>query len=519
MVSCYKRQSLCLLKRHHHRSLLTRHLSTAETPLTSKIAIVGTGPSAFYTAHSLLRSQPNLQLTFFEKLPTPFGLSRYGVAPDHSEVKSCESILVELSQNRNVQIYTNVEIGKDISVKELKQNFHSIVFAYGTSEEVRLRVEGEEQGHSKGVILTSREFVDWYNGNPLWDSNKAVDLSTVKDVTIIGNGNVAMDIARLLLCPVEQLAGTDIMDRAVGGLRTSAVERVNIVARRGILQSAFATKELRELIQLEQHGVKFESVEGQDLGSIAGIVKKADRVIKRKVETIVNALRPLSERKLKYQVSEKFDKFWNLQYLKSPTAFQFNEKNQIQVEFTTNAIQLDSPMKVVPTETKQYHTTDLVITSLGYKSQPLPDFPVNNISFNDKTGTITTNGKYQILNSETNEPLEGLYATGWLTKESKGAILNQVGSGMALAEIIVSDLQKGQMLRRSDEHNSESLDLNKLTTWKDWVKLDTFEKQLGQDMGKLRVKLQDLQTMKQVQDADSELELDQLKKNITQRSN
>lgn len=426
-----------------------------------------------------------------EKLPTPFGLSRYGVAPDHSEVKTCEEVLESLAQEGNVKVYTGVEVGKDVNIQELRECFDSIVFAYGTDQEVRLGVPGEDEGHSRNLVLTSREFVDWYNGNPLWNPHKGLDLSQIEDVTIIGNGNVAMDIARLLLTPVSQLHSTDIMNRAVAGLKRSNVKRVNIVGRRGLLESAFATKEVRELIQLEQHGVKFEGIQGQDLGLIKGVVAKADRVLKRKMETLFNALKPLSERKLKYKVSETFNKFWNLQYLRSLTHFDFNDQNKIQIELTHNELQLQtpaSPAKTHATSTKSHHITDLVITSLGYKSTPLPDFPEEDISFSN--GHIHTKN-YKVLNSKTHQPITGLYATGWITRESKGAILNQVSSGMSLAQIIIDDLRKGTSLGPS----KREFEAEGWKSWKDWEKLDLKEKERGKLAGKERWKFESLKEM------------------------
>lgn len=270
-----------------------RFLSYTTRLLTKpfKVAIVGTGPGGFYTAHHLLnKSSPDVKLNidFFEKLPTPYGLSRYGVAPDHPEVKNCEDHMINImkdfgnSESRHkVRFLGNVEVGKDIALKELEGNYNSIVLAYGcTSADNKLSIPGADL---PGVV-PARQFVNWYNGHPdYYGENKYIPppLDKVDTVSIIGNGNVALDVARILLAdPREHWAKTDISVDAQQLLEKSTVKHVRIVARRGILESAFSNKEIRELLELP---VKFVPLP-KDLLDFD--TKKLGRVDKRRVSLL-----------------------------------------------------------------------------------------------------------------------------------------------------------------------------------------------------------------------------------------
>lgn len=243
-----------------------------QTVPSYKIAIVGTGPAGFYTAHHLLHKaapleQFKLKIDFFERLPAPYGLSRYGVAPDHPEVKNCENYLNNImedypaekdsnreSNNHEVRFFGNINIGKDITLTDLESNYHSIILSYGcTSDDNQLDIPGSQL---PGVI-SAREFVHWYNGHPDYHSVGAQftppQLDKIEDVTIIGNGNVALDVARILLAePEKHWSSTDISKEALESLFRSNVKNVNIVARRGILESAFSNKEIRELLELSK---------------------------------------------------------------------------------------------------------------------------------------------------------------------------------------------------------------------------------------------------------------------------
>lgn len=457
---------------------------------TLKVAIVGSGPSGFYTAHDLLK-KPNVQVTMFEKLPTPFGLSRYGVAPDHPEVKNCEETFTEAAENDLFEFVGNVEVGKDVSIEHLQKSFNGVVFAYGCDQGNKLGIKGED---SAGVI-NAHEFVAWYNGNPnIWNTG-APPLDRVENVVIIGNGNVAMDIARILLMPVEDLEHTDIASHAVSLLKKSTVKNIRIVARRGFVESAFTTKEIRELLQLEQYGVKFDGIDQQIVETLLPLQKKLERVQKRKLTTVLEYMKPASERKgkLKYVVPSDVRKSWSLDYLLSPIEIKSNDKDTSlvsEIVFQKNRLHQDSPEGPVQVQhiPNNYETikTDLVITSLGFKGSSLNGFEELGIQFDRRRGVIV-NDSSRVLDN-TNEVIPGLYASGWIKNAKKGPILNALVDSNAVTEAIMKDYESGAI--RRDAPGLKGLELPKdHTNWRDWQTLDSFELAFGQSHDKHRWKV------------------------------
>ena len=213
--------------------------------LYGNVAIVGTGPSGFYCAKELLKCNPELQIDMYELLHVPYGLLRYGVAPDHPEVKNASITCEQVAEDPRVRWVGNVEVSKDVSVQALQEHYNAIVFGYGASLDKTLGVKGEDL---KGM-WGAREFVEWYNGMP-GVQDRDFRLSKVRNVAILGMGNVAIDCARLLNAPSNLLEGTDCSSYAVHELLGSAVTNTQVIARRGPLQAQFTIKEFRELVNL-----------------------------------------------------------------------------------------------------------------------------------------------------------------------------------------------------------------------------------------------------------------------------
>jgi NADPH-dependent glutamate synthase beta subunit-like oxidoreductase len=233
--------------------------TTATTPINEgykasafRVAVIGAGPSGFYCAKYLLANEINqknaVHLDMFDALPTPFGLVRFGIAPDHPEVKNVENDFRLTMSNERFRFFGNVKLGTDITVQNLLDHYHAVVLATGAAGERKLGIDGE----NLIGVHSARDFVHWYNGHPDFFNNN-FDLKH-ETAVIIGNGNVAMDVARILLKPPAELAPTDIAVPALAALRESMVRRVLIVARRGPAQAAFSRKEFKELAKL--HGVK-----------------------------------------------------------------------------------------------------------------------------------------------------------------------------------------------------------------------------------------------------------------------
>ncbi|EER35293.1 hypothetical protein CTRG_00032 [Candida tropicalis MYA-3404] len=473
----------------------TRYLSYTTKLLSKplKVAIVGTGPGGFYTAHHLLnKSSPDVKfnIDFFEKLPTPYGLSRYGVAPDHPEVKNCEdhmnNIMEEFGSGSDgrhkVRFLGNVEIGKDVSLKDLEKHYNSIVLAYGcTSDDNKLNIPG---ANLSGVV-PARQFVNWYNGHPDYytKNNKYIPppLDKIKTVSIIGNGNVALDVARILLAdPKEHWSKTDISTDAQKLLEKSTVKHVRIVARRGILESAFSNKEIRELFELP---VRFIPLETGLLDKLD--VKKLGRVDKRRVSII---------EKYNNAPPKDSDRSWSLEYYKSPVEFIAGDDSLLKsTKFVRNEPANDPllPHKVVSTNEYTTEDNELVILSIGYQGSALSGFEELGIWYDGKK-LHNKNGR--VLSTESKDKDEhnaifktGWYAAGWIKNGPKGAIATTMMDSFDTADNMLEDLANDKYIKvKDDEHE---LNLPNAIDWEQWKKLNEYELGKGEELGKFRYKV------------------------------
>uniref|UniRef100_A0A6Q2YPD0 FAD/NAD(P)-binding domain-containing protein n=1 Tax=Esox lucius TaxID=8010 RepID=A0A6Q2YPD0_ESOLU len=243
-----------------------------------KVCIVGGGPAGFYTAQHLVKTRPDVQVDIYERLPVPFGLVRFGVAPDHPEVKNVMNTFTQTAQHARCSFHGNVSVGKDVTVQELQEAYHAVVLSYGAEGNRTLGVPGEDLAG----VHSAKDFVGWYNGLPT-NRDLRPDLRC-ETAVILGQGNVALDVARILLSPVDILKNTDITQPALDTLAESSVRRVLIVGRRGPLQLACTIKELREMVNLP--GTRPE-MEASDFECIAKMLKVLPRPRKRLTELLL----------------------------------------------------------------------------------------------------------------------------------------------------------------------------------------------------------------------------------------
>lgn len=421
---------------------------------STKVAIVGSGPGGFYTAHRLLSKNPGLAVSVFEKYPTPFGLSRFGVAPDHPEVKNCEDTFNEVAQSRGFQYYGNVAVGTDVSLRELQKHYNVVVFAYGCSQENKLGIPGEDNP----LVLSARKFVAWYNGLPEYQGLISPDaFRGISKVSIIGNGNVAIDVARMMMLPGEVLRNTDITREALSVLTTcNNVREISIIGRRDFKSSAFTNKEFRELLELSQYGVKFRGLDADLMSELVAHKSGFDRVLKRRIDMMAKYKQDVADPKC----------VWSLEYLKSPVAVSSHGRGLV-VKFRENEMVSDTQMQ--PTDRLVDVQTDLLITSIGYRGVELPGF--------DQLGVPVTKGHIKNVNGRVvdrnGDRIAGVYASGWIKTGSTGVIANTMLQAFNTADAILEDLASGSV----DTAPKPEFDcqLDNVVNWHDWKKIDSYE--------------------------------------------
>ncbi|KAG5677782.1 hypothetical protein PVAND_007513 [Polypedilum vanderplanki] len=433
-----------------------------------RACIVGSGPSGFYSSQYLLKHLPDCRIDLIEKLPVPFGLVRYGVAPDHPEVKNVINTFSKTAENPNFNFYGNISLGKDVSLNELRQLYDVVVLCYGSDVDSPLGIKGEDIKN----VISAREFVGWYNGLPHLE-NFNPDLSG-EEAILIGQGNVAIDVARILLTPIDILSKTDITEYALEALSRSKIKKVYLVGRRGPLQAAFTIAELREMLKLPNTDTYWRQTDFE------GIPEKIDslpRPRKRITELMVKSLNEAKQ-------SSNNKKFLPV-FFRSPTQFIGNDKVE-SVEFSINILENESAVATDKSESLQ---TQLVCRSIGYKSISVDA----SINFDDKLGRVI-NKEGRVLKKNSNEVDVGLYVAGWLGTGPSGVILTTMNNAFKISHTIIDDFRNGII---KCDTNKTGIDPRNYPciTWTDWLKIDKEETERGHKVNKPREKIVSIKEM------------------------
>ncbi|MXZ13565.1 MAG: NADP oxidoreductase [Candidatus Dadabacteria bacterium] len=450
---------------------------------TVKVAIVGSGPAAFYAADHLQKKLGDrVFMDMFEKLPTPHGLVRSGVAPDHQKIKSVARVYDKIASNPQFRFFGLVEFGKHLTLEDLRRRYHQIVIATGAQTDRKMGIPGENLIGSH----TATEFVGWYNTHPD-HMGLGFDFSG-KRVVIVGVGNVAVDVARILSLTRSEMEKTDIADYALEELAQSGIREIQVLGRRGPAQAAFTNPELRELENLEDADLLVLPDEAEpDSLTLEELERKPDRTAQTKIELIKKA----SER-----VPSKSKKII-IRFLVSPTEIIAGENNKVKsVKVVKNRLYRsdDGSLRPKPTNETEEIPTDLVFRSVGYRGIPLPDVP-----FDDSSGVIP-NEKGRVLDETGGNPIPGLYTTGWIKRGPTGVIgTNKTDSGETVS-CMVEDIEEKNTLRPeliSAESIKELLD-EKHISYNEWLRVDSFEKKEGEKRGRPRVKVSRLEEILEI---------------------
>jgi ferredoxin--NADP+ reductase len=442
-------------------------LGTGENPL--RVAIVGSGPSGFYAAEALFRSGRRVRVDMFERLPAPFGLVRYGVAPDHPKLKEPIRVYDTIARTPGFRLFGNVAVGRDVSVAELQAAYHAVIFCSGAESDRRLGIPGEDLPGSH----TATEFVGWYNGHPDY-RDRRFDLSQ-EIAVIIGQGNVAIDVCRILAKTVDELRHTDIAEHALESLAQSRIREIHLIGRRGPAQAKFTNKEFRELGELADCD---PIVDPADLvlnpASEAELTERAGAVAKKNLE-ILQGFAARSPRNVRRRVFIRF--------LLSPVELRGRARLE-SVVLERN--RLEGPpfhQSAVGTGERIEQPCGLLFRSIGYKGVAIPGVP-----FDAKQGVFPTRDG-RIVDSG-GKVIPGLYASGWIKRGPTGIIGTNRADSVATVTSLLADLPSLDPRPKPGAEGLEALrrDRLRVVSYDDWLVIDQAEVARGAPRGKPREK-------------------------------
>jgi ferredoxin--NADP+ reductase len=420
-----------------------------------RVAVVGSGPAGFYAAGALLAADVPVEVDMIERLPTPWGLVRLGVAPDHPKIKSVSRAFEKIALQPGFRFFGNVEVGRDIQHGELLELYDAVVYAVGAQSDRRMGIPGEDLPGS----WAATEFVAWYNGHPDFQ-HLEFDLSGERAV-VIGNGNVAVDVARMLALTPEELEPTDTTDAAIEAFVNAGIREIVMVGRRGPAQASFTTPELQELGELAGTDVivdpsDLEGAEPHDTNS----------------ERNLAVLREYAARE-----PEGKPRRLALRFLLSPVAIT-GEGRVEAIELARNRLEADAvgALRAVATDERETLSTGIVFRSVGYRGVALPGVP-----FDEDTGTIP---------NDRGRVAPGVYVAGWIKRGPSGVIGTNKKDAAETVELLLEDLRDAlRKARSAAEVDAVLLDRGvQLVVYEGWMSIDELERAAGEPLGRPRVK-------------------------------
>ena len=429
--------------------------------MTARAAVVGAGPSGFYAAEALLRA--GVAVDLFDALPTPYGLVRAGVAPDHPKIKSVTRMFDRTAGHASLRFFGGVEIGASVTRDELLERYHAVVYAVGTPRDKRLGIPGDDRPGS----IAATQFVAWYNGHPA-HADATFDLSCTRAV-VIGNGNVALDVARMLVLDPAELAATDAADHAIAAFAAASVSEVVVLGRRGPAQASFTNPELRELGGLAGVDVMVDPAEaGME------IPVEAAPTARRNVEI----LQAYAER-----AAGSSPRRISLRFLRSPVEILGEGENGPVTGLRVARNRLEGD-RVVPTGDEEVIDCGLVIRSIGYRGRPIPGVP-----FDRRRGLIRNRGGR--VCEDDGAPRVGEYVVGWIKRGPSGVIGTNKKCAADTVAAVLEDLADGRLADPPVGADDAWLRdrVPGLVTWQGWEAIDEHERRLGAPTGRPRVKL------------------------------
>jgi ferredoxin--NADP+ reductase len=469
-----------------------------------RVAVIGSGPAGFYAAGHLLKNPDGrFEIDMIERLPTPWGLVRSGVAPDHPKIKSVTRVYEKTAAHPRFRYFGNVCFGEHVSREDLLEHYHAIVYATGSPLDRPLGIPGEDVPGSHAAT----EFVGWYNGHPD-HTGLEVDLVSAERAVVIGNGNVAIDVARMLVLAPDELAPTDTADHALEVLARSRVQEVLVVGRRGPAQAAFTNPELLELGELSDADIVVDEDELERALSVHDEGAEQDQTARRNVEIM---------REYAQRTPTPGRKRVVLRFLLSPVELRAGEDGALTaVELVRNELVPSDSGALRARATDEHETipAGLVFRAIGYRGVPLPG-----VSFDERAATILNDGG-RVLDPESRSHSPGEYVVGWIKRGPSGVIGTNKKDAQETVDAMLADLIDGDESARNGDgptagsrHTPSEPDARAieallrerqpaLVTYSGWEAIDRHERELGEASGRPRVKLTEIEQMLQIAAAE-----------------
>ncbi|WP_147106109.1 FAD-dependent oxidoreductase [Nesterenkonia populi] len=433
-----------------------------------RVAVIGAGPAGVYASDILQRSEQgeNIAIDLFDRYPAPFGLIRYGVAPDHPRIKGIIKALHKVMERGGIRFIGNVDYGRDVTLEELKKHYDAVIFATGAIDDAALNIPGIDLEGSYGAA----DFVSWYDGHPDYPREWPLE---AEQVAVLGNGNVALDVARVVSKHADDLLETEIPDNVYEGLKASPVKDVHVFGRRGPAQVKFTPLELRELshskdvdIVLYEEDFEFDEASDESI--------KTNNQVKTMVNTLANWLVEQEER------TEEASRKLHLHFLHQPVEI-IEGRNEdgsgtgkvAGIRF--ERMELDGNARAKSTGEYVEYPVQAVYRAVGYFGSPLADVP-----FDSEKGVIPNDGG-RVLD-ETGSQVEGIYATGWIKRGPVGLIGHTKGDALETINNLLEDFPNLPGAEQRDSDVVELLESRSVqtTSWEGWLSLDEHERKLGE---------------------------------------
>lgn len=454
-------------------------LGTEAAPL--RVAVVGAGPSGFYATEALLKSEVAAQVDLIERLPSPYGLVRSGVAPDHPKLKQSIEVYKKVAALEGFRFFGNVTVGKDVTPQELRDIYHAVIYTCGAETDRRLGIEGEDLAGSH----TATEFVGWYNGHPDY-RDREFDFSH-ETAVIIGQGNVAADVARILSKSVDELEHTDISQHALDALAESRIKTIAVVGRRGPAQAKFTTKELREFLELEncQAAIASEELVLNEASQTEVADKKAGVVAAKNMAVF---------EKMGESAEHGKARTCRMMFCRSPIRIEGNGRIE-RVVLERNELS-GEPFSQRASGTGETETLEcgLLFRSIGYRGVPIEGVP-----FHDSWG-VFPNQEGRITDGPDGEAVPGIYTAGWIKRGPSGIIGTNRACAVQTVESLMGDLNNLPADRAGTDALAKLLQERGVRSigFPEWQRIDAEEVSRGEPKGKPREKFTRREEMLQV---------------------